>query len=115
MIRFVIAGALFALLSACQMDGYNPDGTATPRIDREGTCFLYVTAEPSGRYTLTSGVGDGSKTPNAMVKRGLSAQAVDALWAKERKIMDINPECLAILAEDRTMARPAPKPPAARN
>lgn len=114
MIRFFAATSVFALLAACQMEGYYPDGTAKPRIDREGTCFLYVTAEPSGRFTLTSGVGDGSKTPNAMVKRGLSAKALDALWAKERRIMDVNPECLAIIAEDRSMARPAPELTAAK-
>ena len=96
------------LLAACQIDGLGPTGA--PGMNQEGTCFLYVLDEGEGAYTLVSGVGDGTSTPKATVKQGLSASALDALWAKERKIMDINPECLAISARDRSEARPAPKP-----
>lgn len=96
-------------LAACQMEAVGPDGTPLPRIDREGTCFLYVSDQGDGRFSVTSGVGDGSKEPLALVKRGLSATEADALWAKERRIMDLNPECLAIMATDRAQARPEPK------
>ncbi|MBC7146930.1 MAG: hypothetical protein H5U24_16235 [Thioclava marina] len=91
-------------LAACQMEGA-PAGA--PRMDQQGTCFLYVEDEGAGKYTVVSGVGDGSPVPKAMIKRGLSGAQADALWTKERKIMDINPECLRILATDRTQARPA--------
>jgi hypothetical protein len=94
-------------LAACQMDGMSPAGT--PRMDQQGTCFLYVVEEGNERYTLVSGVGDGTPTPKAIVKKGLTAGALDAAFARERKTMDINPECLAIVATDRTQARPAPK------
>ena len=99
------------LLAACQMDGTSPAGA--PRMDQEGTCFLYVLDEGNERYTLVSGVGDGTRTPKATLKRGLTAGALDAAWGIERKTMDVNPECLAILATDRTQARPAPAPKAA--
>ncbi|WP_143598906.1 hypothetical protein [Pseudothioclava arenosa] len=105
-----IAFTLAALtLAACQMEAMGPDGAPLPRIDRVGTCFLYVTDEGNSRFSVTSGVGDGSKEPLALVKRGLSAAEADALWAKERRIMDLNPECLAIRATDRAQALPAPK------
>jgi hypothetical protein len=105
MTRFFLVAPF--LLAACQMDGMSSPGA--PRMDQEGTCFLYVMDEGNARYTLVSGVGDGTSTPKAMVKKGLTASALDAAWARERKTMDINPECLAIVATDRTQARPAPK------
>lgn len=92
-------------LAACQMTGAPANGPA--RMDQAGTCFLYVEAPPDGTFTVVSGVGDGTPAPKAMVTRGLSAAAADALWVKERRIMDLNPECLAIVATDRTQARPA--------
>ncbi|MEZ5686729.1 MAG: hypothetical protein R3D78_12985 [Paracoccaceae bacterium] len=109
MLRFAPVLAALAL-AACQMEAVGPDGTPLPRLDRAGTCFLYVTDEGKGRFSVTSGVGDGSKQPLGIVKRGLSAAAADAYWKKERAIMDINPECLSILATDRAQARPAPAP-----
>ena len=107
--------ALFSLtlaplaLGACTLEGM-PADPKQPRIEQIGTCFLYVTEEGNGKYSVTSGVGDGSRAPLGTVKRGLSAARTDALWAKERAIMDINPECLAIYATDRAQARPAPAP-----
>lgn len=106
MTRLLFLAPLF--LAACQIDGIGP--TSAPDMGQEGTCFLYVLDEGEGKYTLVSGVGDGTSTPKAMVKSGLSASALDALWGEERAIMDINPECLAISAKDRSEARPAPKP-----
>ena len=94
-------------LAACQMDGASPAGA--PRMDQAGTCFLYVQDQSDGLFTVVSGVGDGTNAPKAMVTKGLDGAAADALWAKERKTMDVNPECLAILATDRAQARPAPR------
>jgi hypothetical protein len=108
MTRFFLVAPL--LLGACQMDGMSSQGV--PRMDQEGTCFLYVMDEGNERYTLVSGVGDGTTTPKAMMKKGLTASTLDTRWARERKTMDINPECLAILATDRAQARPAPQPKA---
>lgn len=93
------------VLAACQVGTMQP---GAPRMDQAGTCFLYVQEEGGGTYSVVSGVGDGTPQPKAMVKRGLSASEADAVWAKERKIMNINPECLAIVATDRSGARPAP-------
>lgn len=104
MTRLILLAPL--ALAACQMEGA-PAGA--PRMDRAGTCFLYVQDEAGGTYSVVSGVGDGTSTPKATIKRGLSGAQADALWAKERKIMDINPECLSILATDRSEPRPAAK------
>jgi len=70
---------------------------------------MFVTEEAGGTYTLTTGVGDGSKTPMGIEKKGLSAAALDKRYAAELEVMNISPECLAILATDRTEARPARK------
>ncbi|QPZ92111.1 hypothetical protein [Thioclava electrotropha] len=105
---FKFAPVLLAplVLAACQVGTMQ---SGAPRMDQAGTCFLYVQEEAGGTYSVVSGVGDGTPQPKAMVKRGLSGVQADAAWAKERKIMDINPECLAIVATDRSEARPAPK------
>ena len=109
----------FALcaLTACTVDENgnfvnSPSTSASagkPRISQLGTCFMFVTEEGDGKYTLTTGVGDGSKTPMGIEKKGLSAAALDKRYAEELEVMNILPECLAILATDRTEARPAPK------
>ena len=75
-------------------------------MNQAGTCFAFVTAETDGTYTLTTGIGDGSRTPMGVQKTGLTAAAADAAFAKERAIMDINPECLGIYAKPRA-ATPA--------
>ncbi|MDD8022420.1 MAG: hypothetical protein PHX82_04850 [Paracoccaceae bacterium] len=93
------------LLSAC-VEGMTAD-PAAPRMSQAGTCFAFVTAQADGTYTLTTGIGDGTKTPVGQQKTGLSAAAVDAAFAQENKIMQINPECLAIYAKDRSQAAPA--------
>lgn len=92
------------LLAAC-VEGMTAD-PAAPRMSQAGTCFAFVTAQADGTYTLTTGIGDGSRTPPGQQKTGLSAKAVDAAFAQENKIMQINPECLAIYAKDRTQAPP---------
>ncbi|MBW0156670.1 hypothetical protein [Sedimentimonas flavescens] len=91
------------LLSAC-VEGASQPGQA--RMDQVGTCFAVVTAEEGGTYALATGVGDGSRAPLGQRLTGLSAAGVDAALAKERKIMDINPECLAIYVKDRAQAAP---------
>lgn len=101
--RFLLALPL--LLAAC-IEGL-PIDPAAPRIDQAGTCFAYVTAESDGTYTMISGIGDGSKAPLGVKKAGLSAEAVDAAFARELATMKIDPECLAIYAKDRSQAAPA--------
>ena len=91
------------LLSAC-VEGASQPGQA--RMDQVGTCFAVVTAEEGGSYTLATGVGDGSRAPLGQRLTGLSASEVDAAVAKERKIMEINPECLATYVKDRAQAAP---------
>ncbi|WP_376875056.1 hypothetical protein [Albirhodobacter sp. R86504] len=81
--------------------------TAKPKISQAGTCFMFVTEETGGTYKLTTGVGDGTNAPLGEEKKGLTAEKLDALYASELAIMNISPECLAILATDRTEARPA--------
>lgn len=98
-------------LAAC-VEGMPADPKA-PRISQVGTCFAYVVDEGAGKYTLISGIGDGSRAPNGVQKTGLSAAAVDAAYAKEMAIMQINPECLAVYAKDRAQAAPAAPAPAA--
>lgn len=95
------------LLAAC-VEGM-PSDPGAPRMDKAGTCFAFVTAEADGTYTLTRGIGDGTATPQGVRKTGLSADQVDAAFAKERGIMQIEPECLAIYAKDRSQAASAPK------
>ncbi|AOZ70198.1 hypothetical protein LPB142_13450 [Rhodobacter xanthinilyticus] len=97
MTRLLLAAPL--LLAAC-VEGMSTQ-TGAPRMDQAGTCFAFVTPEEGGTFTLTTGIGDGSKTPLGVQKTGLSAKEVDAAFAKERAIMDINPECLAISAKPR--------------
>ncbi|OCX66621.1 hypothetical protein BFP70_00160 [Thioclava sp. SK-1] len=106
-------------LTACTVDENGniimppPQGqAAAPRMDQEGTCFMYVEDQGEGRYRLVNGVGDGTRTPLAMVKSDLTSAQLDARYTKERAIMDINPECLAIVAKDRAQARPVRKPKA---
>ncbi|WP_339107917.1 hypothetical protein [Thioclava sp. GXIMD4216] len=98
------------VLSACVVDENGHPVFATrptgPSMDQAGTCFLYVEDAKDGTYNLVNGIGNGTKTPLATRQTGLDAAALDAAWAKERKIMDINPECLAISARDRSAARP---------
>lgn len=93
------------LLAAC-VEGMPADPKA-PRMSQVGTCFAYVVDEGAGKYTLIYGIGDGSLTPKGVQKTGLSAAKVDAAFAKELAIMQINPECLAVYAKDRAQAAPA--------
>ena len=93
------------LLGACTLEGMSTDPTA-PSLDKAGTCFALVTAEKDGSYTLMTGIADGSKAPVGVPKAGLDAAAVDKAFARERAIMDINPECLAIYAKGREAAQP---------
>jgi len=93
------------LLAACTLEDFSAD-PGGPRMDQAGTCFALVTAEKDGSYTLTTGIGDGSTTPVGVPKTGLDAAAVDKAFARERAIMDINPECLAIYAKGREAAQP---------
>jgi len=90
------------LLAAC-VEGMSADPQA-PRMDQAGTCFAFVTAEGDGTYSLTRGIGNGSKTPLGVRKTGLSAAEVDAAFAREQSIMAIEPECLAIYAKGRAEA-----------
>ena len=96
------------LLAAC-VEGMPADPKA-PRMDQAGTCFAVVSAEEGGTWALTRGIGDGSKEPKGVIKRGMSAAQVDAAFAKEQAIMAIEPECLAVYAKDRTQAVPLPAP-----
>ena len=91
------------LLAAC-VEGASQPGQA--RMDQAGTCFAVVSAEEGGTFALATGVGDGSRTPLGQRLTGLSAAGVDAALAKERKIMEINPECLATYVKDRAQAAP---------
>lgn len=104
----VLLLAPFAL-AAC-VEGMPADPKA-PRISQVGTCFAYVVDEGAGKFTLISGIGDGSLAPKAVQKTGLSAAKVDAAYAKELAIMQISPECLAVYAKDRTQAAPPPAAP----
>lgn len=83
-----------------------PRVSAMPRMSQAGTCFMFVTNEAAGKYTLTTGIGDGSANPLGQARKGLSAARTDALYASELAVMNISPECLAVLATDRTAARP---------
>ena len=103
--RFLIALPL--LLAAC-VEGFPIDPSA-PRMDQAGTCFATVSAEKDGTFTMLTGIGDGTPTPMAVKKAGLSAEAVDAAFAHEVQIMQINPECLAIYTKGRDKTLP-PKP-----
>lgn len=87
--------------------GSSAASSAMPRISQAGTCFMFVTDEAGGKYTLTTGIGDGSANPLGEARKGLSAARVDALYVSELAVMNISPECLAVLATDRTAARPA--------
>lgn len=104
MTRLLLLASVLAL-AACTLDEngnpIGPGGTAAPRMDQAGTCFALVAPEEGGTFTLTTGIGDGSRQPMGVQKTGLSAKAVDAAFAKERAIMDINPECLGIYAKPR--------------
>lgn len=105
MTRLALLAATLAL-TACTVaeDGSVtavPSAPAQPRLDQQGTCFALVSAQPDGTFTLTTGIGDGSRQPMGVPQAGLSAKAVDAAFAKERAIMDINPECLGIYAKPR--------------
>lgn len=112
MTRLLLLASVLAL-AACTVDENGnfvsaEPGTASPaRMSQAGTCFAFVTAEAGGTYMLTTGIGDGTRTPMGVQKTGLSAKAVDAAFAKERAIMDINPECLGVYAKDRAAAKPA--------
>ncbi|MBD3785766.1 MAG: hypothetical protein IE922_02180 [Sphingomonadales bacterium] len=108
MTRLDLLAATLAL-TACTVaeDGYVaavPNAPAQPRIDQQGTCFALVTAQPDGTFTLTTGIGDGSRQPMGVPQAGLSAKAVDAALARERAIMEINPECLGIHVKPRPAA-----------
>jgi hypothetical protein len=113
---YPILTALCAIsLSACTVDesgnfvsspSAGASSSAKPQISQAGTCFAFVTEEAGGTYSLTTGIGDGTATPAGEARTGLSAARVDALFASEREVMDISPECLAVLATDRMAARP---------
>ncbi|MER5172778.1 hypothetical protein [Thioclava sp. GXIMD2076] len=98
------------LLAGCTLDANGRPAfmmhNSGPSMDQPGTCFLYVEDPKDGTYNLVSGIGNGTMRPWATRKRDLDAAALDAAWAKERRIMDVNPECLAILASDRSDPRP---------
>lgn len=93
------------VLAAC-VEGLPADPKA-PRMSQAGTCFAYVTAEPGGQFALVTGKGDGSLTPAGQKSKPMSAEAVDAAFAKEVQVMGVMPECLAIYAKDRSVAQPA--------
>ncbi|WER08908.1 hypothetical protein PUH89_16615 [Rhodobacter capsulatus] len=93
------------VLSAC-VEGLPADPKA-PRMSQKGTCFTYVTAEPGGLFALVSGKGDGTLTPLGQKSKPMSAEAVDAAFAKEVQVLGIMPECLAVYARDRSAAQPA--------
>ncbi|MFT3690017.1 hypothetical protein [Paenirhodobacter sp.] len=109
-IPFVIGAVA---LSACTMQGLPQIGApagSTPRAEdwnKPGTCYAVVSKAEDGTYTLATGVGDGSAEPAAVHAKGLSAAKVDAAVAKEKGIMQINPECLSSYVFDRAAADPA--------
>lgn len=105
MTRLLLLASVLAL-TACTVDENGnlvaaPGASSPARMNQAGTCFAFVTPEEGGTFTLTTGIGDGSRQPMGVQKTGLSAEAVDAAFAKERAIMDINPECLGIYAKPR--------------
>lgn len=104
--KFLLVSPL--LLAAC-VEGMPAGPGGAPRMDQAGTCFAYVVNEGTGKYTLITGIGDGTRAPKGVQKNGMSAAAVDAAFERELGIMQINPECLAIYAKDRAQAAP-PKP-----
>ncbi|TQS72269.1 hypothetical protein ERN12_00150 [Rhodobacteraceae bacterium] len=109
MSRIALVLALIPL-AACQMDnlpqlpGMAPPANL-PDMSVPGTCFMFVEDPGDGTFTLVQGISDGSEVPVGTRARGLSAAELDARWEKERAIMQVNPECLAISVRDRTQAR----------
>lgn len=119
----IVIGAL--ALTACTVDENgnfvpSPSSSASatpsaPKISQAGTCFLFVSEEEGGKYTVTTGIGDGTPNPVGEARKGLSAARTDALYASELAVMNISPECLAVLATDRSNLRPLPKTVVAAN
>ncbi|MBZ4023420.1 hypothetical protein CKO11_13235 [Rhodobacter sp. TJ_12] len=91
-------------LAGC-LEGMPADPDA-PRITQRGTCFAYVEAEPGDTYALVTGKGDGTRQPPALKTKPMSANAVDAAFAREVKTLQIMPECLAVYAKPRAKAAP---------
>lgn len=78
-----------------------PDDIAE-HVSKAGMCYAYVQAETDGSYTVFTGVGNGTVTPQGgQAKANLSAAGADAAYAKEVGIMKINPECLTSFASGR--------------
>jgi len=106
--RFLLLAPL--ALAAC-VEGMPADPKA-PRMEQNGTCFAYVTAEAGGQFALVTGKGDGTLKPMGMKSKPMSAAAIDKAYAHEVQIMGIMPECLAVYAKGRDAAVAAPAPAA---